>query len=456
MRALDKLHTGANVTNSKQSHWWDYVRSSLWFVPAAMAVAAAALAFASSAIDQVLPEQVTGKLPLVFSGRPDGARTVLSTIATAMIGVAGVVFSMTIVSLQLASSQFGPRLLRTFLRDRGNQVVLGTFLSTFLYCIIILPAVDATPGHIFVPRVSVTLGVLLATLSLGMLVYFIDHVAQSIHADAVLWAVSLELNESIDQLFPAEVGDDDASHGGDQPPAHEGKCESAVPATASGYVRFIDAEALVRIAAANELMVSVEARPGHFVVPEQRLATVWSNDTQRATQLLPQLGSAFSLGVHQTALQDVGFGFEQLSEMALRALSPGINDPTTAIHCIDRIAEAAARLVARPWPDPWRTDSHRRGWVAIPPIGLAEILDHMVVPIARVAGVHFPVWQRLLQTLETCHHRARRELDRIVLASCASATLARAKEAPLTNEERTALEESAAWAVVAGIAAQSP
>ncbi len=146
------------------------------------------------------------KLGWIYTRGPDGARAVLSTIAGSMITVAGVVFSVTIVALSLASNQFGPRLLRNFMRDRGNQIVLGTFVATYLYCLLVMRTVQGMDGSQFVPHLSVTVAILMAVASLGVLIYFIHHVAVSIQAPELIANVAHELHEAIDRLFPEELG----------------------------------------------------------------------------------------------------------------------------------------------------------------------------------------------------------------------------------------------------------
>lgn len=161
--------------------YWEDIRSSFWFVPTLMAAASAVLAMCNIYLDHTLPESWRGN-GWIYSGGAEGARAVLSVIASSMITVAGVVFSITIVALTLASSQFGPRLLRTFMRDTANQVVLGTFIATFLYCLLVLRTIRGLDEREFVPHLSVTVGVLLGVASLGVLIYFIHHVSVSIQA----------------------------------------------------------------------------------------------------------------------------------------------------------------------------------------------------------------------------------------------------------------------------------
>lgn len=432
---------------------WDRMRTSLWFVPSIMAFGALVLAIATPYLDRLVPDEWLEKIPLVFSGQPDGARAVLTTIATSMIGIAGVVFSMTIVSLQLASSQFGPRLLRTFLRDTGNQVVLGTFLGTFLYCIVVLPTVATTGDSYFVPHIAVSLAVLQAIVSLGMLVYYIDHVAQSIHADAVMHAVGIELDSVINELYPEPIGEPQPSDA-DNPPKPAPDSTTDLCADCSGYLRFVNGDALMKLSTEHGLILRLEIEPGAFVIPGDCLASV--ETTQRLSEETEcDLRAAFVMGAHRTALQDVTFAFEQLTEMAQRAMSPGINDPTTATHCIDRISAGIASFVERDKPQDWRRDKDGNPRIRTKTVGLGRILDVTVDPIARTAGVHLVVWVSLLRVLESADRRARREQDPGVIRDYAERLLASAKDQLSMEHDHERLDEASAWLRVAEQESQS-
>ncbi|MBC7706367.1 MAG: DUF2254 domain-containing protein, partial [Rhodoferax sp.] len=166
--------------------FWDRLRSSLWFVPATMAFLAVALAVAAVELDKAVADDWLLSLGWSYSGGAEGASLVLGTVAGSMIAIAGAVFSMTLVALSLASSQLGPRLLRNFMRDTVNQVVLGTFVATFVYCLLVLRTIRRADEVAFVPHLSVTIGVLLAIVSVGVLIYFIHHISVSIQADQVV------------------------------------------------------------------------------------------------------------------------------------------------------------------------------------------------------------------------------------------------------------------------------
>lgn len=188
---------------------WESVRVSYWFVPSLMAVGSLVLGFAMPEVDRAVPDRWMARVGWLYTGSAEGARELLSVIAGSMIGVAGVVFSITVVALALASNQFGPRLLRNFMRDLSNQVVLGTFIAVFLYCLLILRQVHGENGsrNAFVPQLSMLLAVVLAVAGLGVLIYFIHHMAASIQAPNVVAAVATDLRNAIDELYPQKLGD---------------------------------------------------------------------------------------------------------------------------------------------------------------------------------------------------------------------------------------------------------
>ncbi len=192
---------------SRLLKYWDLIRSSFWFLPSLLASAAIALAFATVALDGAVTYQWLQTWNLAYTGGAEGASLVLGTIAGSMITIAGLVFSMTLVTLSLAASNFGPRLLQNFMRDTANQVVLGTFVATFLYCLLVLRTIRRADEGAFVPHLSVTLGVLLAMVSIGVLIYFIHHVAVSIQADEIVTRVGADLLDRVERLYPQQFGE---------------------------------------------------------------------------------------------------------------------------------------------------------------------------------------------------------------------------------------------------------
>ncbi len=333
---------------------WSTLRSAYWFIPSLMASGAIALAFGSLKLDEFVRGAVESKLGWVYAGGAAGARAVLATIAGSIVTVAGTTFSITIAAFSLASSQFGPRLLRTFRRDTGNQIVLGTFISTFLYCLLVLRTVRGTDSDTYVPHLSVTLGVVLACLSLAVLIYFIHHTAVSIQVSSVIDSVGEELDATILRNCPERKNrtDDDPS----TPVSNSLPDGYAVHAREKGYLLRIDYEGLVDLAVRKNGVFHVPVRPGDYVMACIPLVVFDSGPLGEAE--CDEIHSSIYLGSDRSPEQDIEFGFLQLVEIAVRALSPGINDPFTAVSCVDRISAAFCLFVEKDIPPAHYRDEH--------------------------------------------------------------------------------------------------
>jgi uncharacterized membrane protein len=390
--------------------WWERLRASFWFVPALMTGGAIVLALLTVALDEAVRYAAIEEAGWLYTGGPEGARALLSTVASSVITVAGVTFSITIAVLTLASSQFGPRLLRTFVRDTGNQVVLGTFIATFMYCLLVLRTVRGTDELTFVPHISVTLGVLLAIASLGVLIYFIHHVAVAIQADHIIAAVSHDIQATIERLFPEELGQPSprasTQHATLLPLGFDAQAH-ALRASDHGYIQLIDTEQLLHLAREQGLVLRLERRPGDFVVPGEPLLSLWP-PVKAGAELDEQLRGVFVLGSQRTLTQDVAFALNQLVEIAVRALSPGINDPFTAISCIDYLGAALAGIAERQLPEPHHFDDGGRLRVVAAPYSDAELVTLVIEPIRDYGRDSLMVTLRLLDMVKTVARRATR------------------------------------------------
>ena len=425
--------------------YWDRIRSSFWFVPGIMAGAAIVFAFAAVTLD----ESVTVGGWLVeqnwaYGGGADGASLVLSTIAGSMITIAGVVFSMTLVALSLASSQLGPRLLRNFMRDTRNQVVLGTFIATFVYCLLVLRTIRRAEEVAFVPHLSVSIAVLLAIVSLGVLIYFIHHVSVSIQADEVVARVNAELIDGIDRHFPEDLGCGDpppvdALAGAVSPAAFDLEARP-VGSADDGYLQSIDLNALMALAKDENALFRLERRPGQYVFTGCPLVSVWPAD--RVTDPLDErINSAFILGHQRTASQDIEFPIQQLVEIAVRALSPGINDPFTAITCVDRLGSALHRLAQREMPSPFRLDEQERLRMVVPAVTFPEIVDASFGPIRQYGRSSVLVTIRLLETIAAIAGATHRPTDRAALLRQAEMIVRGARQALPEDGDRREVEK---------------
>lgn len=386
------------MKNVKLGKLWDALHSSYWFIPTVMAVLATALAFIMVSLDR------TGKAGIdywwIYTGGADGARSLLGTVAGSMVSVAATAFSITIVALQLAASNFGPRLLRNFMKDTGNQIVLGTFIGTFIYCLLVLRTIHGEgDGYSqFVPQLSVTVGTILAIISIGVLIYFIHHASTIIQASHIIVNVSSELDKTIERLFPQKIGRGKSEqHVTSSIPASFDEEAYPIPAISSGYLQVIDDEEIMNIACEYNLLMRFETRPGKFVVQGSDLVMVFGGERVNA-KLVKKINDAFILGQERTEQQDVEFPIDQLVEIALRAISPGINDPFTAIRCIDRIGAGLCHLVKKDFPSPYRYDNKKLRAIAFG-VTFEGLVDSAFNGIRQYARSDASVTIRLLEAI---------------------------------------------------------
>lgn len=361
--------------NVRILRYWDTLRASYWFIPSLMTLSAIAAAQGVLALDGTLYDADVGIAEWLYgAGEPAGARALLSTIAGSMITVAGVTFSILLVALSLASSQFGPRLLRGFLRDRGNQLVLGTFIATFVYSLLVLREIPLVAGTSEVPQLAVTLALLLALASVGVLIYFIHHAAASIQASRVIEVAGDELDEAIRQTFPA-AEDMDGSHRELRaedalPEGFEEAC-SEVTARGSGYVQEVDTAGLLKLAKEHDLFIELRHGRGSFVVEDRPLARVTG---ELGDGVAEAISEAVVLGPARASTRDVERGVDQLAEVAVRALSPGINDPFTAEQSLRRLGQSLALLADRKLPTPTFGDDDGTRRLVVPMPAVADLL----------------------------------------------------------------------------------
>lgn len=428
---------------------WGRLQSSFWFLPSLMAVGSALLAVALVMLDEAYAnrwlESQSWARGWIYGGDADGASDVLGIIAGSMIAMAGVVFSMTLVALSLASSQFGPRLLRNFMRDRVNQAVLGTFISTFLYSLLVLRSIRHADDFAFVPHLSVSVSVAFALLSLGVFIFFIHHVSVSIQGNEIVARVAAELMSCIDNLT-AKEGDAPASrrrlpdapgeecnHQYDGPPGMV-RCDT------DGYLQIIDSDALLALAVRTDTLLEVVCRPGRYAISGTPLVRVWPAAAVDDT-LSREIHGAFAFGNQRTAAQDLEFPLDQLVEVAVRALSPGINDPFTAINCVDRLGSALTRLVRVELASPDRSDEQGDIRVVIPAFRFTAALDAAINPIRQCAQASAPVSIRLLETLQVIAAASCGEADREAVARQAKMVARGACEGLQEENDRRAVEE---------------
>lgn len=342
------------------------LRATYWFTPSCMALVAIGLAFLMPWLDERYDIDLDGPFGWIAQTQTDGARSVLVAVAGSIIGVTGTTFSITMVAVSFASSNFGPRLIANFMRDRGNQLTLGTFIATFVYCLLVLRRVHDAAGDggsadydAFVPHLSVVVALLLALASVGVLIYFIHHVPETINIDRLVAQIGRDLRKSVESLFPDpdSLSSDDAEAAVPPWEARTVGCTRTVGlAREAGFVQRLHIERLVRLAEAHSLLLRMQYRPGDFVVAGDTLFEIWTPSTlgdaeQEADgpkvdeELLGKLRECIETSYQRTPHQDCLFLADQLVEVIARALSPGINDPFTAISCLGWLKGALIHFV---------------------------------------------------------------------------------------------------------------
>ncbi len=396
---------------------WYWLRSSFWFVPALMTILAIALAFGATAADRHFKDYAFLSGWWAYAGDLDSARSILSTIANSMITVAGVVFSITIVVLSLASSQFGPRLIWNFMHDKGNQLVLGTFVSAFTYCILVIGLIGVSGGA-YIPHISVSVGILLAAAGVAVLIYFIHHISASIHANTLVASVWRDLEKSIDRLFPEKMGheltEDQGLRNEEDLPRDFDSRSGVVPSLTSGYLQAVNAERIMRLAKEKNVILRIEYRPGKFIVRGSIVARVWPGNRVDDT-LIREMSGVFVTGNQRMKEQDVEFSVHQLVEIAVRSLSQGINDPFTAMTCLDWLGVALSDLAGRRIPSGYRYDDMDRLRVVAPQFTFPDVADAAFNQIRQYGKTSVGVMIRMLEIIAGIAPHIRRDEDRDAL-----------------------------------------
>lgn len=423
--------------------WSRDIRSSFWFVPALIVSGAVCLAGALIAVDASFDLHVITRWPLVFGAEAAGSRGLLTTVAGSMITVAGVVFSITIVALSLTSSQYTSRVLRSFMRDPVNQVVLGVFVGIFAYCLVVLRTVREGVDGSFVPSLAVLGALILAFVGIAFLIYFIHHISVSIQASSIIAAAAQETIETVDHLFPEDMGNESAEDDGADLESALGKEPwFSVASSRTGYIESVDGDALLALAQARGIVVRMERGVGDFVVAHTRLASI-TGDNKPDKETVAELNALYVTSRQRTVQQDAAYGIRQIVDIALKALSPGINDSTTAVMCVDYLSAILVRLAVRRLPQHYRMCQGQLRVIARSP-GFEILLSEAFDQIRQSAEGNAAVLKRLLQTLETVAGETVTVRRRNALQHEARLIAAVARRADASPRDRTEIEASLA------------
>jgi len=376
----------------------DKLTGNFWFVPSVMTAGAIGLAFAAITFDHSDYGEWLKRGVWHDRLQLENARLIVSTIAGSMITVTSLVFSLTLIALTLASQQLGPRLLSVFMRDRFTQIVLGLFVATFLYSLLVLAALSEVESDWATPTFSILVALLMAVVSVGFLISFIHHLANSMQADTVVTRMGDDLARQVKRMFPPRADHRKGSEGTSGARDEHPDDAAEIHADSSGYLQTVDLRALMECACARDLEIVLYGRPGDSVFEGETLASV-GPEKNLSDSVREQLASAIVLGRTRTPVQDLEFAMSAIVEIALRALSPGVNDPYTAVTCIDQLGDTLSRVLQR-GPSVSRhldSDGHLR--VMTPTITLDNVMEMAFNEIRQSAKDNVAITLRLLDTL---------------------------------------------------------
>jgi uncharacterized membrane protein len=384
----------------------EYAGGALWVLPCLAALVALAAGYGMS---QIRLEEGSFLARFAFQGTADDARTLLTEITGVIVTVIALVLGLTVVALQLSSTQFSPRLLRNFLRDRGTQVVMSVFIATFVYSAAGLFTVGLEQGARTedFPRLAISGAIVLLFASLGIVVYFADHLLHSIQIDAITRAVERNTRRALRRQSGINIVE--------QPPRAP-TWAITVPSRRNGYVQTIHPELLLPLATEHDVTICLRPRVGQHLVAGTTLAWVWaaSADAPRPTReaFEAAVNADVRIGFERTLEQDVAFGIRQLIDIASKALSAAINDPYTAVQAIDHLTAVCADLATRPLGTSILTASSGRGIVIVPGNTFADYIFFIVGLVGRYGARDLTVLMAVTRLLRTCASMVPEDSDR--------------------------------------------
>jgi uncharacterized membrane protein len=357
---------------------WVRVTDSLWFLPAVLTIAGASLALLLIRYnDALVGELDAAELWWLFGGSADGARSVLESISGSIITVTGVVFSVTIIALQLASTQFTPRVLRQFMADRSNQLVLGVFIGTFTYTLLVQRTVNGGEvGEEFIPELAVTVALALTLTSIGFLIYFIDHAARSVQVSSIIQNITMDTMRALRTVYPSYH---DTTGSWDEPLADDllpmdPDLGRRVRSGGGGYLQALARETLRDLASKHGITARLEVEIGAYILPGQHVLTVWPG-AKVGDELTGDLCDTLVLGPSRTQHQDIKHGVIELMDIAAKAMSPAVNDPTTAVNAMHAISRILLDMAWRELGDTRDDDEEGRPQLIIRRPRLGDTVD---------------------------------------------------------------------------------
>jgi len=401
--------------HARLSEFYELARSSFWYIPSLMMATGILLFAVTLTIDESGIASGPFWQTIFYTGGASNAASLLQTLTGAMVAIATVVFSTMMVVLTLATSQFGHRLIRSFMRDRANQAVLGIFLSTFVFCMLVFHMVGNDPHNSFVPGVSLSVGFVLALFSTCTLIYFTHHIAAQFSAPEVLEAVGSEFDGAINRMYPER--EDDRNDGEHAPALGEG--EQTIYAHHGGYLQTLGRDALIEIAAEHDIVIASTVGFGDYVLPGNTLAIIHGKVLEDG--VAKHVSRQFVLGRNRLTDHDLIFAINQMAEIGVRALSPALNNPYTALDCVNRIGRSLAMLITRPLPSEVQTDDDGNLRLVFRLPNFHDLLDAAFMPIRNYGRTSVLTMREMLRVIEKLAPLTQRDVEREALARHAEA-----------------------------------
>jgi len=419
--------------------FWKELMATFWLVPVLIILLSIFLAIGFVFIDQIVTFSHEGLGRFFFVNSVDSARSILSTISGAMIGVAGTVFSVTLVALTLASSQLGPRLIKNFMYVRLNQVVLGSYISTYLYCLIVLNTLQDNDGFIFIPSLAILLAIIAAIANIVLLIVFIHQIATSMQADKVISGISAFIAKQVRVLFPEKMGGEPDTVDDLQVNDLKSKYANAISVKSpkNGYLQYIDSESLLNVMKDFNTLLELNYRPGDYLIENSEIGKLYTNEKVEE-DALEKILFQFVIGQTKTSQQDLEFPIHQMVEIAARALSPGVNDPYTAIACIDNLTATMCYLAQVQFPSKYRIDDKNELRVIADTIDFDGVLDAAFNQIRQFSAGNTAVIIRLMEVLLIIYEFTTKDRYKKAVVKHAKMTLNAGKE---SIKEKNDLED---------------
>lgn len=419
--------------------FWRELGATFWFIPVLIISFSILLSFSLVYLDSIITIPREGWSQYFLVNSSDSARSILTTISSAMMGVAGTVFSITLVALTLASSQFGPRLIKNFMYIRLNQVVLGLYISTYLYCLLVLNSVTDNDGYTFIPSISILVAIIAATINIILLIIFIHQIATSIQADKVVSGISEFISKQLGTLYPAEMGEEIEYEDNVDTTTVKSGYQQQIPIKSpeSGYLQYINGETLVNVMTKHDALLELYYKPGDHLVKDVDLGMLFLNDNWSEDDF-KKIFNQFVFGNTKTSQQDFEFSIHQMVEVAARALSPGVNDPYTAITCIDNLTEIMCHLAQVKFPSPYRLDEEGNLRIIAETFNFEGLLDAAFNQIRQFSGGSPAVIIRLMEALTTIYGFTIKESHKKAVINHAEMVLNSGKQ---TIEEKNDIDD---------------